>query len=76
MTAKELLLEQVPTWSEHDAEVALAAVEHEHQAESASNIDEWGDLDAQTYAATIASMREMDEEEAAIGFSWPQREPA
>lgn len=76
MTAKELLLEQVPTWSEHDAEVALAAVEHEHQAESASNIDEWGDLDAWSDAANRETMRMLDEEEAAIGFSWPQREPA
>ncbi len=31
MTAKELLLQEVPRWTEHDAEVALRAVEHERE---------------------------------------------
>jgi hypothetical protein len=32
MTAKEKLLELVPRWSEGDAEIALRAVEHEHES--------------------------------------------
>lgn len=31
MTAKELLMQEAPRWSEHDAEVALRAVEREHE---------------------------------------------
>ncbi len=31
MTAKELLLQEAPQWTEHDAEVALRAVKHEHE---------------------------------------------
>jgi predicted transcriptional regulator len=30
MTARELLLREAPDWTEHDAEVALRAVQHEH----------------------------------------------
>jgi ABC-type ATPase with predicted acetyltransferase domain len=32
MTAKELLLQEVPHWTEHDAKVALRAVEEEAAA--------------------------------------------
>jgi hypothetical protein len=31
MTAKELLIQEAPRWTEHDAEVALRAVEHERE---------------------------------------------
>jgi hypothetical protein len=31
MTAKEKVLEAAPSWSEHDAEIALRAVEREHE---------------------------------------------
>jgi hypothetical protein len=31
MTAKEKMLELAPGWSEHDAEIALRAVEREHE---------------------------------------------
>ena len=33
VTAKEKVLELAPQWSEHDAEVALRAVESEHEDE-------------------------------------------
>jgi hypothetical protein len=64
MTAKEKLLEQAPSWSEEQAERALLAVETAPK----SVLDEWGDLDAQTDATTVASMRELDEEERASGL--------
>jgi hypothetical protein len=70
MTAKEQLLREVPGWSEHDAEIALRAVEHEHAAGGA--VDEWGDLDAHMDAAMRGSLRELSEIEAAEGFSWNQ----
>ncbi len=41
MTAKEQLLREALGWSEHDAEVALRAVQCEHAGGSA---DEWGDI--------------------------------
>jgi hypothetical protein len=31
MTSKEKVLEVAPSWSEHDAEIALRAVEREHE---------------------------------------------
>ena len=70
MTAKEKLLSEAPHWSEHDAEVALRAVEREHAAQAARNVDEWGDLDAFSAHASAATLRRLDEEEAAAGFSW------
>jgi hypothetical protein len=76
MTAKELLLERAPGWSEYDAEVALRAVERKHdigQEQEDTNADAWGDLDAWSDAASIDTMRMLDEEEAAVGFSWEQR---
>jgi hypothetical protein len=60
MTAKEQLLRKVPGWSEHDAEVALRAVEREHAGDT---VDEWGDLDAQTNAAASRVMRDLADEE-------------
>lgn len=41
MTAKEQLLQEAPGWSEHDAEIALRAVQREH---AGGNGDEWGEL--------------------------------
>jgi hypothetical protein len=69
MTAKEQLLQQAPGWSEHDAEVALRAVQREH-AEPA--VDGWGDLDEFSARASAAMLRRLDEEEATAGFSWEQ----
>ncbi len=57
LTAKEAVLEHAPDWTEEQAQRALNAAE--------SEIDEWGDLHAQTIAASHASMRQLDEEEAA-----------
>lgn len=62
-----------PGWSEHDAEIALRAVEREHGDKI---VDEWGDLDAWSDAASRGTMRALDDEEAAIGFSWEQRRPS
>lgn len=61
MTAKEQLLREVPGWSEHDAQVALRAVEREHGVHV---LDEWGDLDAFTARASTAGLRRLDDEEA------------
>lgn len=72
MTAKEQLLAQVSGWSEHDAEVALNAVEREHAGRS---VDEWGDLDAQTDALFVDSMKALAEEERAAGLGPWEREP-
>jgi hypothetical protein len=78
MTAKELLLQQAPSWTEHDAEIALRAVEHEHRQEGMAGdiVDEWGDLSAMTRTSTARAMRRLDEEEAAAGFSWEQYRPS
>lgn len=69
MTAKEQLLQKAPDWSEHDAEVALRAVEREHAGRT---VDEWGDLDEFTARASSAMLRRLDEEEAKAGFSWEE----
>jgi hypothetical protein len=64
MTAKELLLQEAPGWSEHDAEVALRAVQRAHTGESA---DEWGSLSEVHDVAFGETMRRLDEEERAAG---------
>lgn len=69
MTAKEQLLQQAAGWSEHDAEVALRAVQREH---AGSAVDGWGDLDEFSASASAAMLRRLDEEEAKAGFSWEQ----
>jgi len=73
MTAKEKLLEAAPGWSEHDAEVALRAVELEHAAGAGRVEDEWGDLTAFSAQASAATLRRLDSQEAAEGFSWEDR---
>ena len=70
MTAKEKLLSEAPRWSEHDAEVALRAVERSHAAQAGHSVDEWGDLEEFSAHASSATLRRLDEEEAAAGFSW------
>lgn len=65
MTAKEKVLEMAPRWSEHDAEIALRAVEREHTAEDI--VDEWGNLSAMRRASTPRKMRRLHEEEARAG---------
>jgi hypothetical protein len=72
MTAKQRLLSEAPRWSEHDAEVALRAVEREHAAQVGRNLDEWGDLDEFSVRASMAALLRLDDEEAASGFSWEE----
>ncbi len=78
MTAKELLLQEATHWSEHDAEVALRAVEHEHEGaqQEGDVIDQWGNLSAMNRASSKRAMRRLDEEEAAAGFSWERFRPS
>lgn len=71
MTAKERVLREAPSWSEEQARAALAAAE-------GRIVDEWGDLSAQTDAATAAVMRDLDEQERAefgetIGEAWGRK---
>jgi len=74
MTAKEALLQQAPHWTEHEAKVALRAVQHEHEA--GDIVDEWGNLSATARTSTARAMRRLDEEEATAGFSWEQHRPS
>ncbi|HTU78090.1 MAG TPA: hypothetical protein VMF09_04955 [Solirubrobacteraceae bacterium] len=55
MTAKEQLLKETPAWSEHDAKVALQAVQREHACGSA---DEWGDI-SKAHDGTFAETMQM-----------------
>ena len=64
MTAKEQLLQEAPTWSEHDAEIALRAVQREH---ADSDGDEWGDLSKIHEVAFGETMKRLAEEERAAG---------
>lgn len=64
MTAKELLLQEAPGWSEHDAEIALRAVQHAHAGDGA---DEWGSLSKVHEVAFGETMRRLGEEERATG---------
>ena len=64
MTAKEQLLQEAPSWSEHDAEIALRAVQHEH---ADGNDDEWGDLSKIHEVAFGETMKRLAEEERAAG---------
>jgi hypothetical protein len=64
MTAKELLLQEATGWSEHDAEIALRAVQH---ARAADSTDEWGNLSKVHEVAFGETMRRLTEEERAAG---------
>lgn len=70
MTAKEKLLKEAPRWSERDAQVALRAVEREHNGETEQKADAWGDLDEFSARGSTPTLRRLDEQEAAAGFSW------
>lgn len=70
MTAKEKLLKEAPRWSEHDAQIALRAVEREHNGETEQKVDAWDDLDEFSARASTPTLRRLDEQEAAAGFSW------
>lgn len=64
MTAKEQLLQEAPSWSEHDAEIALRAVQREH---ADGNDDEWGGLSKVHEVAFGETMKRLAEEERAAG---------
>jgi hypothetical protein len=78
ITAKEKVLELAPRWSEHDAEIALRAVEREHEA--GDIVDEWGNISELTGAAATQVMRDLAEEERAqfgetIAEAWQYESP-
>jgi CUE domain len=62
VTAKEKLLERAPHWSEEQAERALRAAE--------GDIDEWGDLRAQTQELAEQAEQRLKERERAADGSW------
>ena len=62
VTAKEKLLERAPHWSEEQAERALRAVE--------GDVDDWGDLRAQTQELAEQAEQRLRERERAAGESW------
>lgn len=63
-------MKEAPGWSEHDAQVALRAVEREHADEGSHEAETWGDLDEFSARASTPTLRRLDEQEAAAGFSW------
>lgn len=62
MTAKEKLLERAPHWSEEQAKRALRAAE--------SELDDWGDLRAQTEALAAQANVRLREREGTAGDGW------
>jgi hypothetical protein len=64
MTAKEQLLQEAPDWSEHDAEIALRAVQREHAGGGA---DEWGDISRLHEVAFGETMQRLAKEERGAG---------
>jgi hypothetical protein len=73
MTTREKahkLLEELPE-SEIEPVVEFIVSRRER-----GSVDEWGDLDAWSDAASKDTMRMLDEEEAAAGFSWEENRPA
>jgi hypothetical protein len=61
MTAKEILLERAPHWTEEQAARALRA------AEGDGTVDDWGDVEQLLDSAAKATMRDLAEEERAAG---------
>lgn len=62
VTAKETLLERAPHWTEEQAARALRAAEGE--------LDDWGDLHAQTGALAEQAETRLRERERAAGDGW------
>ena len=62
MTAKEKVLELAPQWSEEQAARALRAAE--------GDVDEWGDLRAQTHALAEQAEERLQAREHAAGETW------
>lgn len=55
---------EAPGWSEHDAEIALRAVQQEH---AGGNGDEWGDLSKVHEVAYGETIKRLAEEERRAG---------
>ena len=64
MTAKEQLLQEAPAGSEHDAEIALRAVQRER---TGGDSDGWGDMSTVHDAAFGDTMQRLAKEERAAG---------
>jgi len=76
MTTREKaqkLLDELP---ESELEPVVEFIASRGTNGTVDTVDEWGDLDAWSDGASKDTMRMLDEEEAAIGFSWEQRNPA
>jgi hypothetical protein len=73
VTTRERLHKLVEGLSDAEADETLRFAVARHEGRS---IDRWGDLDAWSDAAGSDTMRMLDEEEAAAGFAWEQREPS
>lgn len=73
VTAKEKLKAAVDQLSEAEAANAEIVIRRESD-DSGRIVDEWGDLDAHTDAASRGVMRHLDEEERAAGFPPWKRE--
>jgi hypothetical protein len=80
VTAKQLVLQEAPTWSEEQAERALRAVHPEPEAARPGDIiDDWGNLSALRRASSPRKLSRLDEEEIAehgetIGDSFARAE--
>ena len=72
MTTKERLHKLVDELSEAEADETLRFAVAHHEGR---NVDEWGDMDAQTDALFADTMRTLAEEERAAGFGPWKREP-
>ena len=64
----------------HPTSVSTSEVEwdavREHEHGTGDAVDQWGNLSAMTRASTARTMRQLDEKEAAAGFSWEQHRPS
>ncbi len=65
MTAKELVLEEAPTWTEEQAERALRAAHRDVEEKPGDIIDDWGNLSAMKRRSSARLMKRLDEEEIA-----------
>ena len=76
MTTREKahkLLDELP---ESEIEPVVEFIASRGANGTEDTVDEWGNLDAWSDGASKDTMRMLDEEETAIGFSWEQRDPA
>lgn len=69
MSAKQQLLDRVRGLSEAQAAAALRLLDTRPPLDEHDR-DEWGDLDQFSARASAATLRRLDEREAAAGFSW------